>query len=64
MPSSLHCRWIPRTFAVLTRTGRLEGGQGMVEYGVIITLVALVAAVGLQTFGQAVLGMPAWDVVF
>jgi pilus assembly protein Flp/PilA len=30
-----------------------EEGQGMVEYGLIITLVALVAAAGLTPLGEA-----------
>lgn len=31
-----------------------EEGQGMVEYGLIIALVALVAGVGIAVFGETV----------
>ncbi|MDD2573996.1 MAG: Flp family type IVb pilin [Bacillota bacterium] len=35
----------------LTNLWRDEEGQGMAEYGLIIALVALVAAIGLTAFG-------------
>lgn len=34
-----------------------EGGQGLVEYGLIIALVAIAVVGGLTVMGQTVLGM-------
>ena len=34
-----------------------ETGQGMVEYGLILALVALAVIAGLTAFGQGVLGL-------
>ncbi|TAM85501.1 Flp family type IVb pilin [bacterium] len=33
---------------------RDEGGTTMVEYGILLGFIAIVALVGVQTFGQAV----------
>jgi pilus assembly protein Flp/PilA len=42
----------------LTRTGRRlwteERGQSMVEYAIVVALVALIAMAGVQAFGQGI----------
>ena len=38
-------------------TAREDEGQGMVEYGLIIALVAVVAAVALALLGPAIAGI-------
>ena len=35
---------------------RTEGGQGLVEYALILMLVAVVAVAGLRVFGPALFG--------
>jgi Flp pilus assembly pilin Flp len=42
---------------IFSRRGKLrtEGGQGLVEYALILLLVALVAVAGLTIFGNALL---------
>ena len=32
-------------------------GQGMVEYGLIITLIAVITAAGVQVFGTTIIDM-------
>nr|WP_321291893.1 Flp family type IVb pilin [uncultured Trichococcus sp.] len=39
---------------IMKRLVREEEGQGMVEYALIIALVAVVAAVGLKLLGPAI----------
>ncbi len=34
-----------------------ENGQGMAEYGLVLALIAAVAAVAIGIFGQRVLGL-------
>ncbi|HRX57723.1 MAG TPA: Flp family type IVb pilin [Eubacteriales bacterium] len=34
-----------------------EGGQGLVEYGLIIALVAVAALIGLSAFGEKTAGL-------
>lgn len=63
-PSTLHRRWKVRHAAWLARLLRRQEGQGLVEYGLILALVALVAIAGLTTFGLNVAGMASWDVTF
>jgi Flp pilus assembly pilin Flp len=48
------------SYAVLTRlrgSGRREEGQALIEYALIISLIALVAIVALQTTGTNISGL-------
>lgn len=47
--------WMNYLYAYLT--AKEEEGQGMVEYGLIIALVAIVAAVALVTLGPQIAGV-------
>jgi Flp pilus assembly pilin Flp len=40
--------------SILARLHREEGGQGMVEYVLIIALVALAATAGMSTLAKAI----------
>jgi Flp pilus assembly pilin Flp len=40
---------------------RAEEGQGLVEYGLIITFIAIVCAVALATLGTTIANHPAWE---
>lgn len=40
--------------AVQRRCERAESGQSMVEYAIVVALVALIAMAGVQAFGQGV----------
>ncbi|WP_219582291.1 Flp family type IVb pilin [Trichococcus shcherbakoviae] len=42
---------------IMRRLVQEEEGQGMVEYALIIALIALVAAVGLKTLGPVINSM-------
>jgi Flp pilus assembly pilin Flp len=39
-----------------TRAGNRQAGQGLVEYGLILTFVAIIGLAGLLYFGTAVTG--------
>ena len=46
-----------RSLAAHGVTSRAEGGQALIEYALIISLIALVAIVALQTTGTNVAGI-------
>ena len=58
---NLWSRWLAlyaETALWLTRVGRRiwteERGQSMVEYAVVVALVAIIAMAGVQAFGQGI----------
>lgn len=46
--------WMNYAYAYLTSKSEKEEGQGMVEYGLIIALVALIAAAGFLLLGESI----------
>jgi len=45
--------WMRRIGMMVSKDRELQAGQGLVEYGLIISFVVLVGMVGLATFGTA-----------
>ncbi|HET7738384.1 MAG TPA: Flp family type IVb pilin [Tepidiformaceae bacterium] len=63
MPSALHAR-LSSAFRFGRRHTRAEDeGQGLVEYGLILALVALVVVGALGAMGVALRDYVAWDIV-
>lgn len=62
MPSTLHAWVISRLPS--RRPNDEERGQGLVEYGLILSLVALVAVAGVRTFGQTIASWEVWSMAF
>ncbi|MGK2965869.1 MAG: Flp family type IVb pilin [Tepidiformaceae bacterium] len=63
MPSALHAR-LSSAFRLARRHERTdEAGQGLVEYGLILALIALVVVGALGTMGVAIRDYVAWSVV-
>jgi pilus assembly protein Flp/PilA len=54
MPSNLHVRLLEALARARTQVGNREGGQGMVEYALILVLIAVVVIVILQVVGSQV----------
>lgn len=43
-----------RLYGMRRSTGGAQSGQSMVEYAIIVALIAIIAMVGIQAFGQGV----------
>lgn len=52
-------KWL-KSQAVAMRAGTPEDGQGLVEYAMIISFVAVAVVGTLTAFGQAIVAMPSW----